>query len=32
MARATWNDESPNSAAANIRGRIAFWNGVRVER
>jgi uncharacterized protein (DUF427 family) len=28
---AAWYYEEPKAAAAEIRGRIAFWRGVRVE-
>jgi uncharacterized protein (DUF427 family) len=28
---AAWYYESPKPAAASIRGRIAFWRGVRIE-
>lgn len=30
-ADAAWYYPEPKSAAENIRGRIAFWRGVRVE-
>ena len=29
---AAWVYKDPKAAAANIRGRIAFWRGVQVER
>ncbi|MBK8172868.1 MAG: DUF427 domain-containing protein [Sandaracinaceae bacterium] len=29
---AAWVYRDPKPAAANIRGRIAFWRGVQVER
>lgn len=29
---AAWVYEDPKGAAAHIRGRIAFWRGVQVER
>lgn len=29
---AAWYYPDPKPAAANIRGRIAFWRGVQVER
>jgi uncharacterized protein (DUF427 family) len=29
---AAWYYSEPKSAAENIRGRIAFWRGVQVER
>jgi uncharacterized protein (DUF427 family) len=29
---AAWYYEDPKPAAANIRGRVAFWRGVTVER
>ena len=29
---AAWYYPDPKSAAANIRGRVAFWKGVKVEK
>lgn len=29
---AAWYYEDPSPAAQNIKGRIAFWHGVKVER
>ena len=29
---AAWVYEDPKAAAAQVRGRIAFWHGVQVER
>ena len=31
-ANAAWYYPEPKSAAESIRGRVAFWKGVRVER
>lgn len=31
-ADAAWYYPEPKDAAANIRGHVAFWKGVRVER
>ena len=31
-ADAAWYYPDPKDAAANIRGHVAFWKGVRVER
>ncbi|MEW5926453.1 MAG: DUF427 domain-containing protein [Gemmatimonadota bacterium] len=31
-ADAAWYYPEPRDAAANIRGHVAFWKGVRVER
>jgi uncharacterized protein (DUF427 family) len=31
-ANAAWYYPEPKSAAENIRGRVAFWKGVKVER
>lgn len=36
MARATWNGAviaaEPSPATTHIRGHVAFWRGVQVER
>ena len=31
-ANAAWYYADPKSAAANIKGHIAFWHGVKVDR
>ena len=31
-AQAAWTYRDPKSAAANIRGHVAFWRGVQVNR
>ena len=31
-ANAAWYYPNPKAAAANIKGHIAFWHGVKVER